>query len=168
MYQRILVPIDGSATSRRGLEEAIRLARLTHGRLRVIHVLDDLSFSAGAVPYGDYCNDWIGYLRETGGKLLAQAHEAVRSAGIEVDGDVHCNFHQRLCDIVAEEALQWGADLIVVGTHGRRGPRRVLIGSGAESILRHAPVPVLLVRAAELADDKAAPQPAVGPASATA
>jgi nucleotide-binding universal stress UspA family protein len=52
----------------------------------------------------------------------------------------------RLGDKVAEQALAWNADLVVVGTHGRKGLSRAMLGSGAEQIVRFAPVPVLVVR----------------------
>lgn len=53
---------------------------------------------------------------------------------------------QRLGELVADVAGDWGADLIVLGTHGRRGIGRVLLGSGAEQIMRMSPVPVLMIR----------------------
>ena len=57
----------------------------------------------------------------------------------------------RVCDVVVEQAKEFGADLIVLGTHGRRGVSRLLVGSDAEQIVRVAPVPVLLVREASAA-----------------
>ena len=71
------------------------------------------------------------------------------AAGVGVDTVCRETFGGRLCDIVVEEATQWNADLIVIGTHGRRGVGRMLIGSDAEQIVRVAPVPVLLVRGSE-------------------
>jgi len=58
-------------------------------------------------------------------------------------------FAKRPCDVIVEQATQWPADLIVIGTHGRRGVNRMLLGSDAEQVARMAPVPVLLVRSAE-------------------
>jgi nucleotide-binding universal stress UspA family protein len=63
---------------------------------------------------------------------------------------VEC-FARRTSEIVCEQAIAWHADLIVVGTHGRRGMRRMMLGSDAEQIVREAPVPVLVVRAPETA-----------------
>jgi nucleotide-binding universal stress UspA family protein len=57
----------------------------------------------------------------------------------------------RVCDVIVDEAKKWRADLIVMGTHGRRGMTRMLLGSDAEGVLRNTPVPVLLVRAADQA-----------------
>lgn len=73
MYQRILVPIDGSPTAQRGLVEAIRLAKLTQGRLRLIHVIDELSFALAMDAYAGYAGDWLNVLRENGGRLLEEA-----------------------------------------------------------------------------------------------
>jgi nucleotide-binding universal stress UspA family protein len=146
MYQRVLVPVDGSPTSRKGLAEAIRLARLTGGRLRLLHVVNELLFATG---YELYTGDVMSVLKEGGEKILSDAKEVVMAAGIGVETVCRETFGGRLCDIVVEEATQWNADLIVIGTHGRRGVGRLLIGSDAEQIVRVAPVPVLLVRGSQ-------------------
>jgi len=66
---------------------------------------------------------------------------------VPVDGVLLDTFNRRLCDLVVRAARDWPADLVVIGTHGRRGVGRLLLGSDAEQILRLSPVPVLLVRA---------------------
>lgn len=149
MYQRILVPIDGSSTSQRGLEEAIRLAKLTQGRLRLLHVLDELSFALAMDAYSGYAGDWLGVLRQEGTRLLEQAKATAAAAGVEADVLLCDNFKGSVHQQVNAEAGNWPADLIVLGTHGRRGIGRAVMGSSAEHILRYAPVPVLLVRAPE-------------------
>lgn len=151
MYQRILVPVDGSVTSAKGLDEAINLARLTNADLRLVHLVDQLTFYPGLELYGPYPGDLIPMLRETGEKVLAQAKAQVQAQGIKVDSKLFDNFSSRLSDMVIDEAKSWGADLIVIGTHGRRGISRLMLGSDAEQIVRMAPVPVLLVRASEVA-----------------
>jgi len=155
IYQRILVPLDGSDTSRLGLQEAIRVAKLTQGRLRLFHVVDDLSFALAVDAYGGQSGDWLRTLRDLGTKLLAEGREVAESAGVQVEVALHESFNDKLPDAVAGEARRWPADLIVVGTHGRRGVGRLMLGSGAENILRSAPVPVLLVRPPEEAAAKA-------------
>jgi len=149
MYQRILVPIDGSSTSKRGLEEAIRLAKLTQGRLRLLHVIDELSFSMAMDAYSGYAGDWMNVLRDKGARVLEEAKATVEAAGVEVDTVLCDSFAASVHELVTTEAVKWGADLIVLGTHGRRGVGRLVLGSSAEYILRFAPVPVLLVRAPE-------------------
>ena len=152
MYQRILVPLDGSPTSLHGLAEAIRLARLTHGRLRLVHVIDDMSFAIGMDAYAGYAADWLTLLRENGKQLLAAARDQVEAAGLPVDTALYDSFAGSVNELVCAEARKWPADLIVLGSHGRRGVSRLVLGSSAESILRHATVPVLLVRDPDAAE----------------
>lgn len=147
MYQRILVPVDGSPTSDRGLAEAIALAKLTGARLRLVHVVDELSFAIGAGALSGYAGDYITLLRDGGAEILDAAKAQVEAAGLPVDTLLRDSFAGRVCDHVVEAAKAWDAQLIVIGTHGRRGAGRMFMGSDAEQILRQAPVPVLLVRA---------------------
>ncbi|GAA4356278.1 hypothetical protein GCM10023165_49190 [Variovorax defluvii] len=147
MYQRILVPLDGSPTSKRGLEEAIALARLSQGRLRLYHVIDDLSFALSMDAYAGHAGNWLNMLRENGRRILAEGRDAAQAAGVEVEAQLCDTFSGSVHQRVLDEAAQWPADVIVIGTHGRRGVGRVVMGSSAEQILRASPVPVLLVRA---------------------
>jgi nucleotide-binding universal stress UspA family protein len=143
MYKRILVPFDGSPTSNAGLDEAVKLAKLTGARIRIVHVLDGLPFSAGDAGL---TGDILGILLEAGSQVLLEGKRRVETRGVPVDTFLSETFGQRVCDVVAEQAKAWQADLIVIGTHGRRGVKRLLIGSDAEQIVRSAPVPVHLVR----------------------
>jgi len=146
MYQSILVPIDGSPTADLGLAEAIKLARLCGARVRLMHVVDELSL-AMATGYGvTYTPDVMQVLEDAGADLLRKAQEQVRAAGIPVDSVLGNNLKGSLRDQVLQQARDWPAELIVLGTHGRRGAQRLFFGSDAENILRNAPVPVLLVR----------------------
>jgi nucleotide-binding universal stress UspA family protein len=143
MYQRILVPVDGSETSNCGLDEAIRLAKLTKARIRLVNVVDGLVFSTG---FEFATGDVFGMLMDAGAQILSQAKLRVEASGVSVDTFLPETFGGRVCDVVVEQAKLWNADLIVIGTHGRRGVGRMFIGSDAEQIVRAAPVPVLLVR----------------------
>jgi len=143
-YRSILVPIDGSETSDRGLQQAIQLGLMNHGRLRLIHVVDELSMVDAFEPA--LTLDWVGCLREGGRWILDQAAKRVREAGLSVETLLVDDFGRRVWTVVAEDATNWLADVVVLGSHGRRGFDRLLLGSDAEQILRHSPVPVLLVR----------------------
>lgn len=147
MYQRILVPIDGSATSELGLGEAIRLAQLTHASLRLIHVIDELSFALTIGAYGYGAGELLESIRKNGERVLHSALDAVKAAGVEADTVLYENLDRTVQQRVLDESLSWKADLIVMGTHGRRGASRLVLGSSAEGIMRNASVPVLLVRA---------------------
>lgn len=154
MYQRILVAVDGSPTSNRGLEEAVRLAQLTKGRLRLMHCIDDLSFSLamgayGMDPSGGYVGDWVEALRTGGQTILGDASAVAAAAGVQAETMMGENFAGPVWEQIVTEADKWKADLIVLGTHGRRGIGRAVLGSSAERVVRHAAVPVLLVRQPE-------------------
>ena len=164
MYQRLLVPIDGSATSERGLTEAIAIARTSGGSLRLLNVVDELVFSTGYEAGATYLNTILPALRRHSEQMLIAARDRAAAAGISADTTcVEC-FGRRTSDVIVEQATAWPADLIVIGTHGRRGVRRLMLGSDAEQVLRMAPVPVLLVRSP--AEDAQAPA-TVAPAAAT-
>ena len=148
MYERILVPVDGSPTSDRGLQEAIRLAKLTGAQIRLLHVVDIVSVYAisgegYAVPASV---DILEPVRQGGREIVRVARDAVTSQGIAADTAMRENSAGRVADLIVQEALDWHADLIVLGTHGRRGVQRMVVGSDAELVVRRAPVPVLLVR----------------------
>jgi nucleotide-binding universal stress UspA family protein len=150
MFRRILVPIDGSPTSNRGLEEAIDLASDRKAKICLLHVIDELVVTGGAdgmmyVPQS-YINEFIQALRAGGQKLLTGAAAKVRKHGIEVEAVLLETVGRRVADEIIKQAKKWRADVIVLGTHGRRGLSRVVMGSDAEMVLRETPVPVLLVR----------------------
>jgi len=153
VYERILVPFDGSQTSTCGLDEAIRLATLTGARLRLVHLVDDLQYIVGFVSYSAYANDVMPFLRRQGEQVLMEGRSRAEKAGVTADTSLVEGAALRLANVVANEVRGWSPDLIVIGTHGRRGVSRLLLGSDAEQILRNASVPVLLVRAPEDATD---------------
>jgi nucleotide-binding universal stress UspA family protein len=150
MYQRILVPFDGSATSSRGLDEAIGIATLTGASLRLIHMLDILEFTSGFETAAVYTDHVVPFMRRAGEEILQGGKARAENAGVRADTVLLDGMKTRLCDAVAEQARAWGAELIVIGTHGRRGVGRMLLGSDAEQIARTSIAPVLLVRAPNL------------------
>lgn len=149
MYKRIIVPVDGSETATRALVAALQLARDGGGRVRLLHVVEDLAFVDGYDMYGGQTGELLQVMREAGDKVLDAALAVAQSAGVEADKQLFDRFGERLGEVVATAARQWNADLIVVGTHGRRGIGRVLLGSGAEQIIRLAPTPVLVIRSTD-------------------
>ena len=145
-YKRILVPVDGDATSNAGLDEALKLARSDGAKIRLLHVIDDtLAFNS---PDGAGVNYVLDALRKSGRAAIASAEERVRRAKLQAETDLVENATGRVADAIVERAKRWRADLIVMGTHGRRGFDRLLIGSNAELVVRHSTIPVLLVPAA--------------------
>lgn len=143
-YKRILVPVDGSAVSDRGLKEALRLARASRARVRLLHVVAEYVAYANteaAIDIGPILDG----LREGGRKTLARIARRAQGHGVRIESALIENPGGRVADTIVDEAKRWRADLIVMGTHGRRGVKRMLLGSDAELVARHTPVPVMLV-----------------------
>lgn len=150
MFRRILVPIDGSPPSRRGLDEAIRLAKNQRARIGLLHVIDESivtrTFDGTTYMPAGYVDDFMRSLTSGGKKLLARAEAKVRAGRVKVDTALVETVGRRVADVIVAQAKKWRADVIVLGTHGRGGLSRVVLGSDAELVVRESPVPVLLVR----------------------
>jgi nucleotide-binding universal stress UspA family protein len=143
-YKRILVPVDGSPTSAKGLKAAMKLAREGRGRLCLLHVVQE--YSAFIAPdAGVDITPLLEGMKAAGLRTLARVERSARAAGARPDTRLVEGFGSRVADLIVREAKRWRADLIVMGTHGRRGMKRALLGSDAELVVRHSPVPVLLV-----------------------
>ncbi len=116
MYKRILVPIDGSETSNKALVAALQLARDFSARVRLVHVVEELTYLTGYDQYSGYSDDLVKIMRETGAKVLSDAMTIAKAAGVEVDNVQFDTLGERLGETVADAARRWNADLIVVGT----------------------------------------------------
>jgi nucleotide-binding universal stress UspA family protein len=145
MYTRILVAVDGSAISLRGLDEAIKVAKASRGQLLLVHVVNEIVMSPEYLPAA-YYDRIFQSLREAGMKLLEKAADQVRRADLPCEQKLVEIAGARVADEIVKQAREWPADLIVMGTHGRRGLNRLALGSDAELVLRLSPVPLLLVR----------------------
>ena len=145
MYKKILVPVDGSHTSKLGLNEAIRLAKHHKARLRLIHVVD-VFIVTPALESGRYVVDIQKSFREYGRRILKKAEALARKHGLSADSVMFEIVGGHAAEIIVAQAKKWRAEIIVLGTHGRRGVGRLVMGSDAEQVVRTSPVPVLLVR----------------------
>jgi nucleotide-binding universal stress UspA family protein len=150
MYSRILVATDGSETSDLAIEQAARLAKDQHARLRIVHVIEQsrLAFAA-AGPVAIDLEAILQALRQAGQEALDRGRNAARRLYVDTETAIvgEDAVDDRVAVVLADEARRWNADLIVLGTHGRRGINHLLMGSVAEAVVRIAPAPVLLVRA---------------------
>ena len=146
IYHRILVPIDGSATSASALKEAIRLAE-GKALIHLAYVLEDVYMLD---TESQVLIDYVA-MQETawniGEQTLSHAADKVRQSGATVETLLLEARGESIAALVNEEAGNWQADLIVIGTHGRTGLSRLLMGSVAEGVVRGASIPVLLVHA---------------------
>lgn len=120
MYRRILVPIDGSLTSNRGLNEAIELARDQGAKLRLIHLVDEYVGVSGAEGVMVDTRGLMESLRQGGKKIIDKAEALARRNGLTPESVMLESFEGRAADFIVEQADKWRANLIVLGTHGRR------------------------------------------------
>jgi nucleotide-binding universal stress UspA family protein len=144
MYQRILVPVDGSDTSRAAVQEACRFAQLHGSRVKLVHVIEDVRFfdAEGMIDYTTLQD----IAKRSGEQALAQAQDIAAQAGITAETALLESGGERIENVIVAESLRWQADLIVIGTHGRSGVSRLLFGSVAEGVVRSASTPILLIR----------------------
>ena len=154
MYKRILVAIDGSATSDLALREAIELAKNQNAMLRLVHVVDVTPpaymtvETASAVAIHFPLAEYQQALQEAGEKLLTTRATNAREAGVNVDTKLVTvgMLGERIYEAIDKESKEWPANLIVIGTEGRRGFQRLMVGSVAEGLVRISTKPVLLIR----------------------
>jgi nucleotide-binding universal stress UspA family protein len=147
MYKRILVPTDGSDTATAGLREAIKLAKDQGAQILIIHVVDEL-VAVSPYIYGAAFEQMLEQMRVNGKSIVAGAKALADKEGVPVDEQLIEACGTPAGEHIVAAAKAWPADLIVLGTHGRRGVGRIVMGSDAEYVIRRSPVPVLLVRAA--------------------
>jgi nucleotide-binding universal stress UspA family protein len=145
MYKRILCPVDGSDSSKRSSSEAIKLAKESCATIRFLHVIDTYYPTLDGIETANYI-EVIKVWHERGISLLEQAKADALAGGVNADSVMLETLSKRVSDIVISQAKEWPADLIVMGTHGRRGLNHLLMGSDAEAVIRASPVPVLTVR----------------------
>lgn len=144
MYQRILVPVDDSDTSRKALIEATRFCCDQHGKTRLVHVIDLAQFTWGGAEFVDV-GELQSNLREAGRKVLDAASALMRESSVETETTLIEIWGGAISTALIEDARAWPADIIVMGSHGWTGLDHLLLGSVAEGVVRHAPVPVLII-----------------------
>ena len=148
MYKRIFVAIDNSSTAQKALDEAIHLAVSLSAGLCIGTALDEAPVTQHGMGLGSYIDvDRVKQdMRDAGNALLDQASAQAKAAGCDAYQILIESDKKRLSDMIVDAASQWNADLIVMGTHGRRGFERLLVGSVAEHMIRIATTSLLLVR----------------------
>ncbi|WP_257251924.1 universal stress protein [Burkholderia cepacia] len=150
MYTKIMVAMDGKPSSKQALVEGIKLARLCGADLFVVFVVDRSTLFAygGRMEPDELLDD----IRHYGESVLGDAIRSISSASVRgekeiIETDVGQDIPERLQRYVIDNSI----DLAVIGTHGRRGVRRLVLGSVAERFLRGSTCPVLLVRGNDVA-----------------
>jgi nucleotide-binding universal stress UspA family protein len=146
MYSKILVAVDESETSRHALQQAIELAKKLSASVRMVHVLDMSWLPIGPEVAID-TSALSAARRGVGERIIAAARDTAKEAGFEAE-DVLIeteNPIEHVAEAIARESSRWGADLVVLGTHGRRGFRHFMLGSVAERMTRLSSGPILLI-----------------------
>jgi len=139
MYDEILLPTDGSPASGVALEHAVDIARRYDARVHALFAVDSGAF-AGLESGTETV---VEALRADGEDATGRVVDAATDAGLEAVAEIRTGAPHRL---INEHAAEAGIDLIVMGTHGRQGLDRYLLGSVTERVVRTADVPVLTVR----------------------
>jgi nucleotide-binding universal stress UspA family protein len=145
MYRKIFVPVDGSETSTTGLKEAIGIAKILGSQLCLMHIVNELILGC-TYASGQYNENIFEAMRNGGKEILDAAEKLVLAQGIRPTCVMVESIGGVAADLILEKAKEWHADLIVMGTHGRRGLFRLAMGSDAEQVVRAATIPVMLIR----------------------
>lgn len=148
MYQRIFVAIDSSKTAEAALGAAIDLAKSQGAALCIAHCEDEALLVQHGMGIGTFIDvdQAKAVIRGAADALLDAAVSRAAAAGVSAEKRFIESDRRRIAELVVEAAGAWEADLIVAGTHGRRGVERLLVGSVAENLVRFADKAVLLVR----------------------
>ena len=153
MYKKILVAVDGSSTSKLAVQEAVKMASLTSGTVHAVYVID----TSPIFNYAGYFDPTVltDALRSDGRNALENVEAVCGQSGVACANELVET--EPLNDDVAQTlqrcAARLGAELVVLGTHGRRGMKRIVLGSVAEHFVRISPCPVLLVRGSDEKDE---------------
>ncbi len=147
MYRTLLVPVDGSPAATAGLEEAIRLAAAIGARLQLMNIIDDRAFDGDGAD--DAASDDLReVVRERGEAVLRHAQALAVQGGVDSATALVKSGGEDLQALVARQAEQSGADLVVLGTHAGQTLSRLFMSHDAGHLLNHVTVPVLLVQSA--------------------
>lgn len=143
-YQHILVPVDGSETAYAALAQAADLAKAFQAKVTVVQVLTLDPYIAAEYITAQQTNELIERARRSIEEDLKNAQAKFAEFGIEADTQLLEG--QSISTEIAKAAKQLNADVVVIGSHGRTGLKKLLLGSVAQSVLGEVDVPVLIVK----------------------
>jgi nucleotide-binding universal stress UspA family protein len=144
MFKHILVPVDGSPTAQLAVERAIQLAKAFDSRVTAIFVIDPYPFTGIGTDFAYGQAEYLSAATAEANAAITAAKQALEKAAVSVDTSV-IESHTAWRGVVeAAESMQ--ADLIVMGSHGRSGLEKLVLGSVTQAVLAHTKLPVLVVR----------------------
>jgi len=144
MFKHILVPVDGSSTAGQAIDKAIAVAEAFKSAVTVIYVIDPYAFTGVGADFSYGQAEYLSAATAEANEAIKHAKQAFQEHGIVVTASVvegHAIYRG-----ILETAETVGADLLVMGSHGRRGLERLVLGSVTAQVLSHAHLPVLVVR----------------------
>jgi nucleotide-binding universal stress UspA family protein len=146
LFQSLLVPVDGSDPSNAARALAIRLAADTHATLIFVNVVESDKVIASVMPGQGFADPTpaIDSMRAAGTEMLKESVAAASVAGVKATSEL---LEGDCIETVLSCAAAHAVDCIVIGSHGRSGLQRLMLGSVAEGVLRHSTVPVLVTKA---------------------
>ncbi len=144
MYQRILVPTDGSDITAKAVTSAIAMARLCGASLTTLCVKEPFPYSAISEMQPVPPQEFYDAQERIAASRVQAVLDAAAAAGVVCDGATVEALHP--WEAILEAAKQKGCDLVVMASHGRRGMAALLIGSETSRVLTHSPLPVLVVK----------------------
>jgi nucleotide-binding universal stress UspA family protein len=144
MFKHILVPVDGSSTAQLAVDRAIKLAKAFDSRVTAIFVIDPYPFTGVGTDFAYGQTEYLSAATAEANAAIKAAKEAFENAAISVNTSV-IESHAAWRGVV-EAAESIKADLIVMGSHGRSGLEKLVLGSVTQAVLSHTKLPVLVVR----------------------
>ncbi len=144
MYQRILVPTDGSDLTGKSVESAVALAKLTGAELHTICVKEPFPYSAISEMQPVPPQEFYDAQERIAASRVKTVTDAAIAAGLHCTGFTVEALHP--WEAILDHAKQHACDLIVMSSHGRRGVAALLIGSETSRVLTHSPLPVLVIK----------------------
>ncbi len=144
MFKRILIPVDGSSTAQQAVQKAAGLAQAFGSQATVIYVIDPYPFTGLGSDFAYGQAEYLGAAAKEAEEAIAAARAVLSAAGVTVETRV-VEAHAIWRGII-ETANACGADLIVMGSHGRRGLEKLVLGSVTQRVLSHATQPVFVAR----------------------
>jgi nucleotide-binding universal stress UspA family protein len=144
MYKHILVPVDGSSTARKAIGNALAVAQAFKSEVTVVYFIDPYAFTGVGTDFAYGQAEYLGAATAEANDAINAARQAFQEAGITATGSVvegHAIYRG-----ILDTAEAVDADLIVMGSHGRRGFEKLVLGSVTAQVLSHAHLPVLVVR----------------------
>jgi nucleotide-binding universal stress UspA family protein len=144
MFKHILVPVDGSSTARQAIGKAMAIAEAFKSAVTVVYVIDPYAFTGVGTDFAYGQAEYLSAAAAEAEEAIKAATQAFEARGISVTGSV-VEGHSIYRGIL-DAAASVNADLVVMGSHGRRGLERLVLGSVTAQVLSHAHLSVLVVR----------------------